>query len=176
MVDLDLSDFILAERGHPYEFFVVGQVLRHHWGRTITAADSIQFSTSTCAWNPLYLNREFARADGHPDLLVNPALLLCTAVGLSVEDLSESGGPFLSVDDVTFQRSVYPDVTITATSMVEDARLSSSRPDNGIVTWQTTVTDESGATILSFRRTNLVRRSSSTEANATARHDRKGRV
>ena len=40
----------------------------------------------------MYLNAEYARAHGHPDVVVNPMLVLCTVVGLSVEDLSESGG------------------------------------------------------------------------------------
>lgn len=157
MHDLDLSEFPLVARGNPFEFFEVGQVLPHHWGRTITAADSIQFSTNTCAWNPLYLNREFAKGDGHRDIMINPALVLCTAVGLSVEDLSEAGGPFLGLSDVRFHRPVYPDVTITATSTVENKRISAGHAGYGIVTWQTTAADENDEVVLSFRRTNLVR-------------------
>ena len=39
---------------------------------------------------------------GIPAVVINPMLVLCTVVGLSVEDLSEAGGPFLGVDELTF--------------------------------------------------------------------------
>ena len=42
-------------------------------------------------------------------MVVDPLLVLCTVIGLSVEDLSEAGGPFLGVEDVEFLRPVYPD-------------------------------------------------------------------
>ena len=154
----DFTQFELVPHGNRFESFTVDQVFAHHWGRTLTEADTVLFSTSTCAWRPLYLNREYAKADGHPDIPVNPALLLCTAVGMSVEDLSEGGGPFLGVNDIEFVRPVYPGVTITAESVVEETRESASRPEAGIVTWRTTVRDESGEVVLTYRRTNLIRK------------------
>ena len=154
----DLARFPLVPHGHQYEDFQPAQVLTHHWGRTLTAADSIAFSTATCAWNPLYLNAEFARAHGHPDVVINPMLVLCTAVGLSVEDLSEAGGPFLGVDGASFPRAVYPGDTITAASTVEDMRESASRPGTGIVTWRTEVRNQRDEVVLEYRRTNLVAR------------------
>ena len=63
-------------------------------------------------------------------------LVLCTVVGMSVEDLSEYGGAFLGVEDCTFHRPVYPGDTLTARSTVAAARPSNSRP-GGIVTWHT---------------------------------------
>lgn len=159
----DFAQFELVPHGNRYESFSVGQTFTHHWGRTLTEADTVQFSTSTCAWRPLYLNREYAKADGHPDVPVNPALLLCTAVGLSVEDLSEGGGPFLGVNDIEFVRPVYPGTTIFASSEVEDTRESASHPEAGIVTWRTTVTDESGDVVLTYRRTNLIRKATTGE-------------
>ena len=156
--DPDLTSFPLLAHGHQYEDFEPDQVLTHHWGRTLTAADSIAFSTATCAWNPLYLNAEFARAHGHPDVLINPMLVLCTAVGLSVEDLSEAGGPFLGVDEASFHRPVHPGDTITAASTVVDKRESASRPGTGIVTWRTEVRNQRDEVVLEYRRTNLVAR------------------
>src|SRR6476619_2554887 len=94
MPDVDLATFPVVAKGNKFEDFTVGHVLVHHWGRTITAGDNAVFSTATCNWNPMHLNAEYARAHGHPDVVVNPMLVLCTTVGLSVEDLSEAGGPF----------------------------------------------------------------------------------
>jgi len=156
MTDLDLTSFPLMTKGHKFEDFVVGLELVHHWGRTITAGDNALFSTAMCNWNPMYLNAEFARAHGHPDVVVNPMLVLCTVVGLSVEDLSEAGGPFLGVEECRFHRPVHPGDTITASSTVVSARESESRRGVGIVTWHTEAHNQQRQLVVDFRRTNLV--------------------
>ena len=156
MTDFDPSAFPLAAKGRRYEDFEVGQVLVHHWGRTITAGDNALFSTAMCDWAPMHLNAEFARAHGHPDVVVNPMLVLCTVVGLSVEDLSEGGGPFLGVNACTFHRPVHPGDTLTARSTVLDARTSASRPGTGIVTWRTEAHNQRDELVVDYQRTNLV--------------------
>ncbi len=156
MTEVDLDSFPLMAKGHRFEDFEPGQVFRHHWGRTVTSGDNVVFSTATCNWNPLHLNVEYARSLGHPDVVVNPMLVLCTVVGLSVEDLSETGGPFLGMEDVVFHRPVYPGDTLTARSAVVSAVESASRPGDGIVTWQTEARNQHGDLVVSYRRTNLV--------------------
>ena len=143
-------------KGHAFEDFEVGQVFAHHWGRTLNAGDNSLFSTVTMFFNPLYTNAEYARAHGHPDVLVNPMLVLSTAVGLSVEDLSEGGGPFLGVDRLTFHRPVHPGDTLTARSTVVAMRDSQSRPRFGIVTWHTEAHNQNGERVLDYQRSNLV--------------------
>ena len=156
--EFDPGSFPLVAHGRQYGEFSDGQVLVHHWGRTITASDNVAFTTATCNWNPMHLNAEYASAHSHPDVVVNPMLVLCTAVGLSVEDLSEGGGPFLGLEAATFHRPVHPGDTITATSTVLSRRESASRPDTGIVTWHTEVHNQRGELVLDYRRTNLVAR------------------
>jgi itaconyl-CoA hydratase len=158
VAELDIASFQPVVKGNQFEDFAEGQTLVHHWGRTITDGDNAVFSTATCNWNPMHLNAEFARLHGHRDVVVNPMLVLCTAVGLSVEDLSEAGGPFLGIEDCTFHRPVYPGDTITATSSVVSTRSSASNPRTGIVTWHTDVVNQDGALVLDYRRTNLVRK------------------
>jgi acyl dehydratase len=130
--------------------------MEHHWGRTITAGDNALFSTAMCTWNPMYLNVEHARAHGHDDVVVNPMLVLCIVVGLSVEDLSEAGGPFLGVDDCRFVAPVHPGDTISARSTVVAMRASSSRKATGIVTWRTEGSNQRGELVIDYERTNLV--------------------
>ena len=154
--EFDPNDYPVVKRGNQYQDFAVGQVWEHHWGRTITESDNVMFSTATCNWNPMHLNVEFARANGHPDVVVNPMLVLCTVVGMSVEDLSEGGGPFLGVNGCTFHREVYPGDTITARSTVEEMRTSASRPGTGIITWYTEAHNQRGELVVDYRRTNLV--------------------
>lgn len=79
-------------------------------------------------------------------------------LGLSVEDLSEIGGPFLGVFKLTYHRPVYPGTTLFARSVTIGSRVSGSDPGSGIVTWHTEGVDETGGRVVDFRRTNLVRK------------------
>jgi itaconyl-CoA hydratase len=156
MSDLDPDRFPTRSRGRTYEEFSVGQVYKHHWGRTITDSDNVLFTTSTLAYNPIYLNAEVARAQGHPGTVVNPMLVFTTVLGLSVEDLSEGGGPFLGLDALTFHQPVYCGDTLTARSEVVEARESGSRPGLGIVTWYSEGFNQRGDRVIDFRRSNLL--------------------
>jgi itaconyl-CoA hydratase len=156
MSEFDPRSFPLMVKGRRYEDFAVGQVFVHHWGRTLTDGDNALFSTATCNWNPMHLNAEYAARHGHPDVVVNPMLVLCTVVGLSVEDLSEAGGPFLGLDDCRFHRPVHPGDTLIATSVVLEARESASRPGAGIVTWRTEGRNQRDEVVVDYVRTNLV--------------------
>ena len=143
-------------KGHSFEEFSVGQVFEHHWGRTINEGDNSLFSSLTLAYNPLYFNAEYARAHGHPHTVVNPLLVFDTVFGLSVEDLSEAGGLFLGVEQLTYHQPVYPGDTLTARSTVLEKRESESRPENGIVTWHTEGFNQRGERVIDFRRSNFV--------------------
>ena len=147
----------LWPKGHLYEDFQVGEVRQHHWGRTIALSDTLLFTTLTLSFNPLYSNRAFAEAHGHPDIVVNPLLVFNTVLGLSVEDNSEIGGPFVGVGDLTWRLPVYPGDTLTARSTTKAARISNSNPANGIVTWRTEGFNQKGELVVDFERSNLVR-------------------
>lgn len=156
MTAFDPSTFVALPKGHSYEDFHLGQALEHHWGRTLGSGDNALFCTATCNWHPLYLNAELARAHGHPDVVISPMLVLCTVVGLSVEDLSEAGGPFLGLEDCHFHLPVHPGDTLTASSTVVGMRESASRPGAGIVTWHTEAHNQRRELVVEYRRTNLV--------------------
>lgn len=156
MGEPDWDSFEPATKGRKFEDFALDQHFAHHWGRTITAGDNAVFSTATCNWNPMHLNAEYARDHGHPDVVVNPMLVLCTVVGLSVEDLSETGGPFLGLEDVCFHRPVHPGDTLTAESTVIGIRDSASNPSAGIVTWRTEGRNQRDQLVVSLERTNFV--------------------
>ena len=167
MADPDFSTFPLIKKGNRYQDFEDGQVFEHHWGRTLTEADNALFATTTLRFTPLYFNAEYAREHGHDSVVLDPLLVLCTVVGLSVEDLSESGGPFLGVNNVQFHRPCYPGDTIRARSEVVSCRESDSRPNFGIVTWKTEATNQDGETVVSYERTNLVAKRSARKETET---------
>src|SRR6476646_1132253 len=156
MVDPDFDTFVPAVKGNQFEDFTVDQELTHHWGRTLTESDNVVFCAATCNWHPMYTNVEFARARGLSGTPLHPMLVLCTAVGLSVEDLSECGGPFLGIEDCTFRTPVCPGDTRTAHSQVLDKRTWESRPGVGIVTWHSEGRNPHGDVVVDFTRSNLV--------------------
>ncbi|WP_063044319.1 MaoC family dehydratase [Nocardia pseudovaccinii] len=153
---LEPTAFPLRARGRQFEDFQVGRHLDHHWGRTLTMGDAALFATVTLSYNPLYFNAEYAGIEGHPGMVIHPMLALCTVVGLSVEDLSEAGGPFLGIDELSFHRPVYPGDTLRATSTVIDKRPSKKQSGFGIVAWRTEGRNQNGELVVSFTRANLV--------------------
>ncbi len=143
-------------RGRLYEEFEVGETIHHHWGRTITESDTIEFTHLTLSYNPLYFNREYAKALGHPDIVVNPQLVFNVILGLTVEDCSEGiAGPFLGVYDLTYHQPVYPGDTLTAQSETLEKRLSEKDPNKGIVSWHSQGVNQKGERVLDFKRSNL---------------------
>lgn len=145
-----------CSKGRLFDEFTVGERIKHHWGRTVTESDTISFTHSTLSYNPLYFNREYAKAQGHPDIVVNPHLVFNIILGLTVEECSEGiGGPFLGVDQLRYHRPVYPGDTLTAISTVTDQRMSDKDANRGIVTWHSEGFNQDGALVVDFVRSNL---------------------
>ncbi len=143
-------------RGQGFDAFEVGQKLVHHWGRTITEADAIQFAHLTMSYTPIYFNAEYAKAHGLEGLVVCPQLVLNVVIGLSVEDCSEClGGPFLGVDEVIYHEPVYAGDTITAESETIGVRNSDSDEDRGVVSWHTKGYNQHGRCVVEYKRSNL---------------------
>ena len=136
--------------------FVPGRVFEHQWARTVTEADNVLFTTLTLSYNPLYFDDVYARTLGHPSVVLNPMLILLTTFGLSVEDLSETGGPLLGIESVQYLQPCYPGDTVRARSVVVNARGSRSRPRMGIVHWRTTGSSQRGVDVVEFERSNLI--------------------
>jgi itaconyl-CoA hydratase len=151
----DLGKARRLVRGYRYADFTPGRRFDHAMRRTIDRSDSLLFSATTLSLCPLYFDAEAARADGHPDVVVNPYFVLALVVGLSVEDLSEHSEAFLGIGEAQFARDVYAGDTIRARSVVESRRESSSRPGFGIVAWQTTGFNQREEVVVTLSRANL---------------------
>lgn len=143
----------------PYYFedFVPGRVFRHHWGRTVTNADSLSFATQTHLYQPRSLNTDYARHNGADGLALAELLVFSIVLGLSVEDLSESGGAFLGADDIVFPSPANPGDTLYAASVVDERRESGSRPGWGVVRWTTVGVNQDGHAVVRYSRSSLVR-------------------
>jgi len=143
-------------KGRNADEFSLGDKYPHHWGRTINAGDNSLFTTLTQTYNPLYFNEPYAQAQGHPKILVNPLLVFNTIFGLSVEDLSENTGVFISIEKCKFHQHVYVDDTLSAESEVLAKRESKSNPANHIVTWHTSAYNQKDELVMEYVRSNLL--------------------
>jgi len=150
----------LVTRGRYYEDFQVGEVYRHHWGRTLTQGECQLFATGTMNAVPLYFNEVFAKSLGHPTVPAHPLLVMNVVFGMTVEDLSEQALAHLGYWNLRFPRFVYPGDTLVSSSEVLDKRESGSKADRGIVHVRTTGTNQNGEEVCLYERRILVKKRS----------------
>jgi itaconyl-CoA hydratase len=141
-----------------FEDLVVGQVIRHPLGRTVTEADNVWFTALTMNTNQLHFNNHYASKSLYDRPLVNSTLTLAIVTGLSVADVSQEGVANLGWDTVRLPAPVFVGDTLYAESRVDAARPSKSRPAAGIVTVATRGLNQDGRIVVSFQRTVLVAR------------------
>ena len=124
--------------GKWFEELTEGLVIEHVIRRTITEADNVSFTTMTMnpAW--LHLDADYAANEtefGKP--LVNSLLTLSLAVGISVHETTLG----TTVANLGFEESIFPAPvfhgdTIRVETEVLKRRVSSSRPNQGVVTFE----------------------------------------
>lgn len=156
----------VREKGTYFEDFHEGQTIRHDPGLRLTRDGAELWTSQTLNHDPAYWRVDAARDRGFDEPPIHPDYLLACTMGPSVEALSEKGGYFLGRTDVTFGRdAVYAGTDLRVQSEVVATRTSSSRPDYGIVTWETTSYDaDTDEELCGYRRTNMIpRRESATD-------------
>jgi acyl dehydratase len=112
-------------------------VVTHPVRRTVTEMDNVLFSTLTMNPQPLHIDWEFAAGTEFGRPLVNSLFTLGLLVGLTVHDLTlGTTVGNLGFERVEFPKPVFHGDTLRAETEVIAARVSRSRPDNGIVTFE----------------------------------------
>ena len=135
--------------GRWFEELTVGLVTHHALRRTITESDNIGFSTMTL--NPAWLHLDFDYAEkatefGRP--LVNSLLTLGVVVGISVHETTlGTTVANLGFDRIDFPAPVFHGDTIRVETEVMAARSSSSRPTQGIVTFEHRASNQEDALV-----------------------------
>ncbi len=139
--------------GKYLEELEVGLEFQHEPGRTVTETDNLLFTALTLNPQPLHLDAEFAKHSLHGRILVNSIFTLGLVVGLSVRDttLGTTLGN-LGFDETTFPNPVFIGDTIRASSTVVARRVSRSKPDRGIVTFEHIGTNQRGEIVCSCQR------------------------
>jgi acyl dehydratase len=124
--------------GRWFEDLEPGLVVAHAIRRTITEADNVLFTTMTM--NPAWLHLDFDYAARETEFgrpLVNSMLTLATTIGISVHETTlGTTVANLGFREVTFPAPLFHGDTLRVESEVREARLSKSRPGQGIVTFE----------------------------------------
>jgi 2-methylfumaryl-CoA hydratase len=132
-----------------------GLVFRHPRGVTIGAGMARAFNATFGEANPLYLNREFARAHGYKDTPLSPQLVFNVVLSLGVQNDSEKAVANLGYYQARFLRPAYPGDTLRALTRVVDRR--DRGPDKpGIVHVHTVGIDQRDRVLLQYERKIMV--------------------
>jgi itaconyl-CoA hydratase len=139
-----------------YEDIVVGEVVEHRPGRTVTEADNIWQSLLAVNLHPLHIDAAYAEKSEWGRPLVSSLVTLSIVTGMSVNSTSARGIANLGWEEVRLLQPVFVGDTLYAESEFLKKRLSRSRPTLGLVTCETRGSKADGTVFLTFRRTFLV--------------------
>jgi acyl dehydratase len=149
---------IVEQRGLWFEELQTGVVYRHSPGRTIGEADNTQFSTLTMNPQSLHLDAAFSEQTEFGERLVNSLLTMSVLVGLSVGHLTQGTiVANLGFRECKFPAPVRHGDTIYGETVILDKRLSTSRPGQGVVTFEHTARNQRGEVVAVVTRSTLMR-------------------
>ena len=120
-----------------FEEFEVGRRFRHEVRRTVLESDNMLFSALT--YNPaaIHIDHAYAATTEFGRPLVNSLFVLGLVIGLSVQDTTfGTTVANLGMSETVFPKPVFAGDTIRVETEVTALRPSSSRPGQGIVTFE----------------------------------------
>lgn len=145
--------------GKYYEDFVVGEVIKHFPGRTITEMDNVLFCALTMNLQPLHVDEEFAKKTEFGERIVNSLLTMAVSIGLSVTDTTLGTTiANLAFEKVEFPAPVKHGDTLHVETEVVDKRESRSRSDAGIVFFEHRTRNQRGEIVMECRRAALMKK------------------
>ena len=139
-----------------YEEVVVGEIIEHRPGRTVTEADNIWQSLLAVNLHPLHIDAAYAEKTEWGKPLVSSLVTLSIVTGMSVASTSGRGVANLGWEEIRLLEPVFVGDTLYAESEFLEKRLSRSRPSLGLVTCATRGLKADGTVFLSCRRTFLL--------------------
>ena len=145
----------MQTQGRCYEDFEVGMLLRHPIGRTLTSTDNTWLTLLSVNTNPIHFDVHYAAQTEFGKPLVDSTITLAIVTGLSVADISQYGVN-LGWDEVRLPAPVFEGDTLYAQSKVLTMRESKSRPQMGIVEFETVGFKQDGTVVMTFRRTVMI--------------------
>jgi itaconyl-CoA hydratase len=147
----------VEQRGLYFEEFEVGTRYLHRPGRTITEGDNSLFTTLTMNTQALHLDAAWAATQPFGQRLVNSMFTLSSMVGASVTQLTQGTlVANLGFTEVVFPAPVFLGDTLYFETTIDEKRLSSSRPGQGIVTMTHRALNQDGVLVATTGRSALV--------------------
>ncbi|GAB3035325.1 MaoC family dehydratase [Parafrigoribacterium mesophilum] len=135
----------IEQRGLYYEEFELDARYLHRPGRTVTETDNVLFTTMTMNMQSLHLDAAWSATQPFGERLVNSMFTLATMVGSSVAQLTQGTiVANLGFTEVRFPHPLYHGDTMYSETIVDDKRLSVSRPGQGIITLSHTALNQHG--------------------------------
>lgn len=142
--------------GFGYDDFVIGMIIEHRPGRTVTETDNVLMATLTGNAAPIHTDAHYSRQTEWARILVCSGVTLTIVAGMTVRSTSGLTVGNLGLDNVRFENPVFIGDTLYAETEILARRRSQSRPENGIVTCRTTGVNQDGEPVVRFTRTFLV--------------------
>ncbi|MGY4783695.1 MaoC family dehydratase [Rhodococcus opacus] len=157
MTDSPTTLNVVQQRGLLFEELMTSTVYKHAPGRTISEADNTFFSAMTMNSQALHVDGAWSASQPFGERLVNSMMTLSVLVGLSVNQLTQGTiVANLGFSDVRFPKPVLHGDTLYAETVVLEKRLSASRPDEGIVTFEHTARNQCDEVVAVARRVSLI--------------------
>ena len=144
------------DKGFYYEDFVLGTVIEHRPGRTITTADNVWQSLISMNQHPLHIESEYANQTEFKEMLVSSLVTFNIVNGMTVSSISQKAVANLGWDTVRMTSPVFVGDTLYAETDILSKRESRSRPQQGLVTVQTIGKNQRDQQVIAFERTILV--------------------
>ncbi|WP_422752063.1 MaoC family dehydratase [Micromonospora sp. WMMD708] len=142
--------------GFYYDEIVVGTVIEHRPGRTVTEMDNVLMSMLSMNAAPLHIDAAYAAAGRWGRPLVSSLVTLSIVGGMTARSTSGRTTANLGWERIHLPCPVFVGDTLYAESEVTGKRLSASRPGEGIVSCRTTGRKATGEVVLTFERSFLV--------------------
>ncbi|HKW96233.1 MAG TPA: MaoC/PaaZ C-terminal domain-containing protein [Bryobacteraceae bacterium] len=142
---------------HYFEDFEVGTVIETR-GRTITEADVVNFAGLSGDFIELHTNEEYARQTPFGRRIAHGALVFSISIGLMTQMnlVNDTVLAFYGVDKMRFTRPVFIGDTVRVSKRVIEVRAKDD--SRGVVTFETTVTNQNNHLVLLYKDQLLVKR------------------
>lgn len=139
-----------------YEDFVVGMVIEHRPGRTVTEMDNVLMSTLSMNDAPLHIDSAYSASTKWGQPLVSSLVTLSIVGGMTARSTSGRATANLGWDNIRMTSPVFVGDTLYAESEIVSKRLSASRSGEGIVSCRTSGLKATSEVVLTYERSFLV--------------------
>jgi len=132
-----------------FEDFVVDSVSTSRT-RTITEADIVNFAGLSGDFVELHMSESYAAKGPFGKRIAHGALVFSISTGLTIQlgQITDTVIAFYGIDKLRFTRPVFIGDTIHVTKKV--ASKEQKGPDRGVVTFETTVLNQHGETVIVY--------------------------